>query len=347
MTRRRWLCLLTFLSLLCLGTLPVRAQSLLLPGERRLGNLRQLTSGGSNAEAYFSWDGQRITFQATRDGFACDQIFTMKADGSDLRLLSTGKGRTTCSFFMPGDREIIYSSTHLRGASCPPPPDRSQGYVWALYDYDIFIANADGTNVRRLTDNPRYDAELEGVAPDGTIVFTSHREGNLDLYTMDRNGRNLRRLTRKPGYNGGAFFSWDGKRIVYRAYHPKTEKELEDFKGLLARGLIRPRRAEIFVMDRDGGNKRQLTHNGAANWAPSFHPNGRQIIFSSNLHAPGTRDFDLYLMNADGTGLERLTNGGFNSFPFFSRDGKKLLFTSDRNAKGPREFNVFIADWIP
>ncbi|MFQ5895085.1 MAG: TolB family protein [Nitrospinota bacterium] len=318
-----------------------------MAGGHHLRNIRQLTFGGSNAEAYFSWDGKKVIFQATRDGFACDQIFTMKADGTDLRLLSTGKGRTTCSFFMPGDRQIIYSSTHLGDAACPPRPDRSQGYVWALYDYDIFIANADGSNLRRLTENPGYDAELEGVAPDGTIVFTSLREGNLDLYTMDRNGRNLRRLTHERGYNGGAFFSWDGKEIVYRAYHPKTPEEVEDFERLLAKGLIRPRRAELFVMDRDGRNKRKLTHNGAANWAPSFHPNGRQVIFSSNLHAPGTRSFDLYLTRIDGTGLERLTFGGFNSFPAFSRDGKRLLFTSSRGAKGPREFNIFLAEWVP
>jgi Tol biopolymer transport system component len=314
---------------------------------RHLKNLRQLTSGGSNAEAYFSWDGKRIIFQSSREGYKCDQIFTMKTDGSDVRLVSTGKGRTTCSFFMPGDKEIIYSSTHLQGEACPPRPDRSKGYVWALYDFDIFIANADGTNLRRLTRNPAYDAELEGVNPDGTILFTSHRDGNLDLYTMDREGKNLRRLTRKPGYNGGAFFSWDGKKIVHRAYHPKTPKELADFRKLLAQGLIRPKRAELIVMDQDGKNKRQITQNGAANWAPSFHPNGRQIIFSSNLNAPGTRNFDLYLINIDGTGLERVTFGVFNIVPIFSRDGKKILFASDRNAKSRREFNIFIAQWVP
>ncbi len=315
--------------------------------DRHLKNLRQLTSGGSNAEAYFSWDGKRIIFQSSREGYRCDQIFTMKTDGSDVRLVSTGKGRTTCSFFMPGDKEIIFSSTHLRGDACPPKADRSKGYVWALYDYDIFIANADGTNRRRLTRTPAYDAELEGVAPDGTIVFTSHRDGNLDLYTMDREGKNIRRLTREPGYNGGAFFSSDGKKIVYRAYHPQTSEEMADFRKLLAQRLIRPKKAELIVMDRDGKNKRQLTRNGAANWAPSFHPNGRQIIFSSNLHAPGTRNFDLYLINVDGTGLERVTFGGFNSFPFFSRDGKRILFASDRNAKSRREFNIFLADWAP
>lgn len=315
---------------------------------RHLLNLRQLTHGGSNAEAYFSWDGKRLIFQSTREGFRCDQIFTMNLDGSGLKLVSTGRGRTTCSAFLPGDREIIYASTHHKGPDCPPPPDRSRGYVWALYDYEIYRAKADGSNPVRLTFNPGYDAELEGVHPDGKrIVFTSLREGDLDIYTMDIEGGDLRRLTSKKGYEGGAWFSWDGRKIVYRAYYPETKEEMADYEELLSRGLIRPVRAEIFVMDADGSNKRQLTRNGAANWSPSWHPNGRQIIFSSNLHAPGTRNFDLYLINLDGTGLERITFGGFNSFPHFSPDGRRLVFVSDRGVKGPREFNIFLAEWKP
>ena len=321
--------------------------TLLDPKEgRHLADLRQLTFGGANAEAYFSWDGKALIFQSTRGGYNCDQMFIMKADGSNIRLVSSGIGRTTCGFFLPGNQRMIYASTHMRDAACPPRPDRSQGYVWALYDYDIYIANTDGTRLTRLTDNPGYDAE-GALSPDGkTIVFTSLRAGDLDIYTMDTGGQNLRRLTFEKGFDGGAFFSWDGSKIVYRAYHPQGPQEVADYEHLLAKGLLRPTRAEIFVMDANGENKRQLTHNGAANWAPAFHPNGHQIIFSSNLHAPGTRNFDLYLTNIDGTGLERISFGGFNSFPFFSPDGKKLVFSSDRLAKGSREFNIFVADWI-
>lgn len=336
------------LSLLACGTGIASDEGALLdPKEgRHLANLRQLTFAGANAEAYFSWDGRELIFQSTRGGDGCDQIYIMNADGSNTRLVSTGSGRTTCSFFLPGNQRMIYASTHMRDTACPPSPDRSHGYVWALYDYDIYIANTDGTHLRRLTDNPGYDAE-GALSPDGeTIVFTSLRAGDLDIYTMDTGGRHLRRLTFEKGFEGGAFFSWDGSKIVYRAYHPQTFEEVADYEHLLAKGLLRPTRAEIFIMDANGENKRQLTHNGAANWAPAFHPNGRQIIFSSNVHAPGTRNFDLYLIDIDGTGLERISFGGFNSFPFFSPDGKKLVFSSDRLAKGPREFNVFIVDWI-
>ncbi len=327
----------------------VQAREALLDARegRHLTNLRQLTFGGSNAEAYFSWDGRALIFQSTRQGHACDQIFTMNVDGSDIRLVSTGRGKTTCSFFLPGSRRIIYGSTHARSPECPPKPDRSHGYVWALYDYDIYVANADGTGLTRLTDNPRYDAE-GALSPDGkTIVFTSLRAGDLDIYTMDTAGGNVKRLTFEKGFDGGPFFSWDGSTIVYRAYHPKTPEEMAAYERLLSNDLLQPHQAEIFVMNADGSHRRQLTRNGAANWAPAFHPNGRQIIFSSNLHAPGTRSFDLYLVNIDGTGRERITFGGFQSFPFFSPDGSKLVFSSDRGATGTREFNVFIADWIP
>lgn len=314
---------------------------------RHLKSLRQLTFGGSNAEAYFSWGGKTLIFQSTREAYACDQIFVMNVDGSDVHLVSTGRGRTTCPFFLPGDQRIIYASTHARNPACPGKPDQSHGYVWALHDYDIYIGNVDGTDLRRLTDNPRYDAE-GALSPDGkTIVFTSLRAGDLDIYAMDTMGGNVRRLTLEKGFDGGPFFSWDGTRIVYRAYHPTTPDDVAAYERLLSMDLLRPHRAEIFVMRADGSERRQLTHNGAANWAPAFHPNGRQIVFSSNLHAPGTRSFDLYLVTTEGTGLERITFGGFNSFPFFSPDGKHLVFSSDRGATEPREFNIFIADWVP
>ena len=317
--------------------------------ETHLQNLKQLTFGGQNAEAYFSLDGGKIIFQSTRPPFECDQIFSMNVDGSDVRLLSTGKGRTTCGFFFLDGKRFIYASTHLSGDACPPAPDRSKGYVWPIYPaYEIFSADLDGSKLTRLTKSPGYDAEGT-ISPDGKkIVFTSMRSGDLDIYTMNADGSGIKRLTSEKGYDGGPFFSWDGQTIVYRAYHPKTKDELKEYESLLAQNLIKPTRAEIFMMSAEGANKRQITNNGAANWAPFLVPNNRQIIFSSNLHDPERTSFSLYLVNVDGTGLERITYGArFDSFPMLSRDGKKLVFASTRNAKEPREFNIFIADWAP
>jgi len=312
--------------------------------ETHLQNLKQLTFGGQNAEAYFSYDGTKLIFQSTRPPYECDQIFSMNADGSDVKLLNTGKGRTTCGFFFPDGKRILYTSTHLASDACPPAPDRSQGYVWPIYPaYEIFSANIDGYDMKRLTKNPGYDAEGT-ISRDGKkIVFTSMRSGDLDIYTMNANGSGTKRLTTEKGYDGGPFFSWDGKTIVYRAHHPKTKEELKEYESLLAQNLIKPTRAEIFMMSADGSNKRQLTNNGAANGAPFLHPNNRQIIFSSNMHDPERRSFSLYVINIDGTGLERVTYGSrFDSFLMFSRDGKKLVFASTRNAKESREFNIFI-----
>ena len=318
------------------------------PPEKHLRNVRQLTFGGQNAEAYFSGDGTHLIFQSQRDGHECDQIYTMRTDGSDIHMVSTGMGRTTCSYFFPDGSRILYSSTHLAGPVCPPKPDYSHGYVWAVYpSYDIFTARPDGTNLKRLTDTPGYDAEAT-ISPDGRkIVFTSMRDGDLDIYTMDIDGRNVRRLTDELGYDGGPFYSPDGKQIVYRAYHPKTPEEIARYKEKLARNLIEPNNFEIWVMNADGSNKRQVTHLGAASFAPYFFPDGKRIIFSSNVNDPKGRNFDLYMINTDGTGLQRITyNSVFNCFPMFSPDGKKLVFASNRNGKAPRETNVFIADWV-
>jgi Tol biopolymer transport system component len=317
--------------------------------ESHIANVRQLTSGGQNAEAYFSSDGKKLIFQSTRSKFKCDQIYTMNIDGSGLKLLSSGAGRTTCSFFFPDQKRFIYASTHLGGAACPPAPDRSHGYVWPIYPtYDIFSANMDGTGVTRLTKTRGYDAEGV-VSPDGKkIVFTSLRSGDLDIYIMSADGTGTRRLTREKGYDGGPFFSWDGKSIVYRAYHPKTAAEISEYESLLKQSLIKPTRAEIFIMNADGSHQRQITQNGAANWAPFLHPDNRQVIFSSNLHDPDRRTFSLYTVNLDGTGLKRLTSGArFDSFPMISKDGTKLVFASTRNAATATEFNIFIADWVP
>ncbi len=317
--------------------------------EHHIANLRQLTFGGQNAEAYFSPDGKKLVFQSTRDSFKCDQIYTMNVDGSDVKLLSGGVGRTTCSFFFSDQKRFIYASTQLGGEACPPPPDRSNGYVWPIYpSYDIFSANLDGTHLKRLTKNNGYDAEGV-VSPDGKkIVFTSLRGGDLDIYLMNSDGTSVRRLTNEKGYDGGPFFSWDGKQIVYRAYHPKTAAEISEYEALLKQSLIKPTRAEIYLMNADGSHQRQITDNGAANWAPFLHPNNQQIIFSSNLHDPERRTFSLYMINVDGSGLKRLTTGArFDSFPMISKDGSKIVFASTRNGADSTEFNIFIADWVP
>ena len=314
--------------------------------EKRLANLRRLTWGGQNAEAYWDATGSRLIFQSTRPPHGCDQMFTMSADGSELRRLTSGGGRATCGFFFPDGRRVIYASTHLAGAACPPPPDRSQGYVWPLYSsWDIFAADADGGNVQRLTHNDTYDAEC-AVSPDGRrIVFTSLREGDLDLYLMDADGSNVRRLTEAPGYDGGPFFSWDGRFIVYRASRPESREELDDHRALLGRGLVRPRRLDIYLMNVDGTGQRRVTRLAGANFAPFMHPSSRQIVFSSNLHDPAGRSFALYLVNVDGSGLERVTWAeSFASFPMFTRDGKRLVFCSGRGAAA-RDLDIFVADW--
>ncbi|HMF57517.1 MAG TPA: hypothetical protein VK619_14335 [Pyrinomonadaceae bacterium] len=324
------------------------AQSLTLAAERHLRNVRQLSFGGQNAEAYFSGDGRQLIFQSQRDGRECDQIYTMNTDGSRVQMVSTGTGRTTCSYFFPHRKRILYSSTHLGSTACPPRPDYSHGYVWPIYpSYDIFTARPDGSDLKRLTATPGYDAEAT-ISTDGRrIVFTSMRDGDLDVYTMDADGRHVKRLTTELGYDGGPFFSADGRQIVYRAYHPKTPEEIARYRQKLTENLIEPTVFEIWVMNADGSNKRQVTHLNAASFAPYFFPDGRRIIFASNLNDPGGRNFDLYMVNVDGTGLERITyNDTFDGFPMFSPDGKKLAFASNRNARVRGETNVFIADWV-
>lgn len=325
-----------------------RDDQLLLPNEKHLRNIKQLTFGGENAEAYFSSDGKQLILQSTRDGRGCDQIYTTNVDGSDVKMVSNGEGRTTCSYFFPGAKRILYSSTHLADKQCPPRPDFSQGYVWAVYPgFDVFTAKPDGSDIKQLTNTPGYDAETTITLDGRKLVFTSMRDGDLDIYSMDADGKNVRRLTNELGYDGGPFWSYDGKQIVYRAHHPKTDKDKADYTNLLKQNLIRPSVLEIWVMNADGSNKRQVTSNGKANFGPYFFPDGKRIIFSSNIDDPGGRNFDLYKINVDGTGLERITfNDTFDGFPMFSPDGKKLVFASNRNAKARGETNVFIADWV-
>lgn len=320
------------------------------PKEVHLRNIRQLTFGGENAEAYFSLDGQKVIFQSTRDSYKCDQIFTMNRDGSNVKLVSTGKGRTTCGYFTPDEKRIIYASTHLGSPDCPPPADRSEGYVWAIYrTFDIFSAKTDGTDLKRLTTTDGYDAEGT-ISPDGKkIVFTSARDGDLEIYDMNLDGTQQRRLTNELGYDGGAWHSQDSQWIVWRASRPKTPEEVTQYKNLFAKNLVMPVKLEIMVMRADGSDKRQITSNGAANFAPYFHPNGRQIIFASNVNNPNPRspNFDLYLVNRDGTGLQQITfDEGFDGFPMFTNDGRHLIWASNRHGRTEGETNVFIADWV-
>lgn len=337
-----------------------------IPAEHHLKNVRQLTFGRQNAEAYFSFDGTQLIFQSTNrwttDTYAdalspadtplgCYQMYVLDMNSGKIRMVSTGVGVTTCGYFFPGNRRVLYSSTHLKSPTCPPKPPRDGTYRWALDDYDIFSVKIDGQGMQRLTNTPGYDAEAT-ISPDGkTIVWTSVRDGDLDIYAMNIDGTHMRRLTDEPGYDGGAFFSPDSRRIVYRAQRVHTAEQTERYKALLAQGLVEPGQLEIFVMNADGSDKHQVTANGASNFAPSFFPDGRHIVFSSNVETRGgggRPSFHLYSIKDDGTGLERLTSQGhFNSFPMWSPDGKKLVWVSDRGAKAPGEFNVFLADWAP
>jgi len=327
---------------------PAPAAALLRPDETHLKNLRQLTFGGENAEAYWSPDGKRLIFQSRAELDGCDQAYVMEVATGEKRMVSTGRGRVTCAYFLEGGRRILYSSTHLHSPECPPRPDYSKGYVWPIYPgYDVVTADADGGSLRRLTETAGYDAEAT-LSPDGkAIVFTSVRDGDLEIYTMKADGTDVKRLTREPGYDGGPFFSPDGKRIVYRRDAPADEAGLLRYRDLLAQGLYAPGTLEIWVMDRDGANKRQVTRLGAASFAPFFHPDGRRIVFASNHPEPKGRNFDLYLVRDDGSGLERVTSDPtFDGFPMFSPDGKRLVFASNRGAKARGETNIFVADWV-
>jgi TolB protein len=319
------------------------------PLEPRLRNLQQITHGGENAEAYYSSDGTKLIFQATWPGISeCDQEYIMNTSGRNVHRVSNGKGRTTCGYFFPGGKRILFASTHRASPDCPPRPDFSKGYVWALYDYDIIVANADGSNPKVLFGKKgSYDAEAT-ISPNGKkIIFTSMRDGDLDLYSMNADGSNVKKLTNELGYDGGAFYSPDNKQIIYRAYHPATAKDSADYTGLLKEGLVRPTTLDLFIMNADGSNKRQITHNHAANFAPYMTSDGKQVIFSSNMDDPKGREFDIYLINVDGTGLERVTHTPqFDGFPMFSPDGKHLVFASNRGGKGPGETDLFIAEWV-
>ncbi len=325
--------------------------------EKHLKNIRQLTFGGDNAEAYWSFADDKLVFQATNTkwGVECDQIYVFDP-AVDLdstyrpQLVSTGKGRTTCSYFMPGDSTVIFASTHLANDDCPPTPERrSDGkYVWPIYDsFDIFVSNLKGEVVQQLTDEPGYDAEAT-LSPQGDkIVFTSMRTGDLELFTMDIDGGNVQQVTSGLGYDGGAFFSPDGKQLIFRSSRPKTEEEIKNYKDLLNEGLVQPTEMELYICNVDGSDLRQITNLGKANWAPFFHPSGQKVIFSSNHKSERGFPFNLYMINVDGTGLEQITfDDTFDSFPMFSYNGKMLVFASNRDNGGTRDTNLFLAEWV-
>lgn len=334
---------------LCAITAPQNDSTYLKPGESiHLKNINMLTEEGENAEAYLAFNEKELIYQSTQPGIKCDQIFIMSIDGSNKRMVSTGKGRTTCAYFLPGDSTILYASTHAADPECPPPPDRSKGYVWKLYDsFDIFFASRDGGNIKQITSANGYDAEAT-VSPAGDkIVFTSTRDGDPEIYVMNIDGSNQKRLTFEKGYDGGAFFSLDGSQIVFRASRPKTEKEIQDYAELVKDGLVRPTALEIYVMNSDGSNIKQVTNFGKASFAPFFHPDGKRIIFSSNVNSKkGPMNFDLYMINTDGSGFEQITfNETFDGFPMFTKDGRHLIFASNRNSKKTGDTNIFIAEW--
>jgi Tol biopolymer transport system component len=329
--------------------------SLIYPEETHFKSIRQITFGGDNAEAYWSFDDKQIIFQSNYKewGVECDQMFLMNVDetfkDSKPPMISTGLGRTTCAYFLPDNKSWVYGSTHLGGNECPPAPLRREGkYVWPIYDsYDIFVADLKGNITAQLTTEPGYDAEAT-VSPKGDrIVFTSIRTGDLELFTMNIDGSDVKQITHELGYDGGAFFSPDGSQLIFRSSRPKTEEEIEEYKDLLAQGMVTPTEMELYICNVDGSNLRQLTDLGGANWSPFFHPSGKKVIFSSNHENEAGFPFNLFMINTDGTGLEKISHDGvFDAFPVFSNDGKHIVFSSNRNNGGTHETNLFVAEWV-
>ena len=340
--------LITTLTTISMLTILVEAQDLKRPDEKHLTNIKQLTFKGENAEAYFSSDDSKLIFQSTRDDFECDQIFSMNVDGGDVRLISGGIGRTTCSYYNPTGDNIIYASTYMTDTKCPPPPSMEHGYVWAIYPgYDIYTADRDGSNLKPLIKSPGYDAEAVYSPDGGMIAFTSTRDGDLEIYIMKTADGSIWRVTNNPGYDGGPFFSPDGKKLVFRAQQFPTEEDLEEYKTLLKQDLVKPSRMEIYTINIDGTDRKKITDNGSANFAPYYHPSGEKIIYASDLADPRQHNFELYLIGTNGEDLERVTySDQFDGFPMFSYDGKKLVFASNRNNGGTRLTNIFIADWV-
>jgi Tol biopolymer transport system component len=325
--------------------------------ESHFRNIRQLTFGGDNAEAYFSFDSKWIIFQRTnpKEGINCDQMFVGKIPkpGKQFtyKMVGNGKGRTTCGAFMKDGKHIVYASTHLGADTCPPVPDRKKygnRYIWPLYDsYDIFMADLNGKIVKQLTTAKGYDAEAT-ISPDGEqMIYTSNKDGDIELYIMNLKTGAEKRITNTLGYDGGAWFSPDGTKLIWRASRPKTETEIKEYKDLLAENLVAPTNMEVFISNADGSNVRQVTSFGQANWAPSYFPDSKRIIFASNQEYKRGFPFNLYSINEDGSNLQKISHEKiFDAFPMFSPDGKKIIFCSNRNNGGTRDTNIFIADWV-
>ena len=325
--------------------------------ESHLRNVQQLTFGGDNAEAYWSFDGKYISFQRTsiKDGVPCDQIFYGKVpkqgEKFTFKLVSTGKGRTTCAILTKDGKHVIYASTHLNSEACPPTPDRAKygnRYIWPLYpSFDIFMADLNGKIVKQLTNASGYDAEAT-LSPDGKkMLYTSTKDGDIDLYIMDLKTGKEKKITNALGYDGGAWFSPNGKKIIWRASRPKTEAEIKEYKELLADNMVAPTNMEVFIANADGSDQKQVTSLGHANWAPSYMPDSKRIIFASNHEYKRGFPFNLYTVNEDGTDLKKVSHDkGFDAFPLFSPDGKKVIFSSNRFNGGTRDTNIFIADWV-
>lgn len=325
-----------------------RADSLIREGEKHFAELWQITFGGENAEGYFSSDGRHLVWQATREDWPCDQIYTYDLTTGAQKRVSTGTGRTTCAYWYDGDRRILFSSTHADADTCPPLPDYSQGYVWPLHEYDLYSVTPDGGDLQRMTDTPGYDAEATLSVDGAWIVFTSVRDGDLELYKMRPDGSDLTRLTHRDGYDGGAFFSRDGAWICYRTFYPQDSAAVADYKGLLARGLVRPTQMDLWVMRADGSDARQVTRDPGASFAPYFTPDGKALIYSSNRENPRGRNFDLFLVPVEGGTPEPVTREEtFDGFPMFSPDGRWLAFASNRGAKKRGDTNLFLARWKP
>ena len=339
------------------GIISTQNDSLLYEGEKHFANMQQLTFGGDNAEAYFSFDGKYIVFQKTyaKDGVPCDQIYVGKVPGPgekfEYKRISNGKGRTTCGAFLKDGKHVVFASTHVDADNCPPVPDRAKygnKYIWPLYSsYDIFVADLDGNIVKQLTNSKGYDAEAT-ISPDGKqMLYTSTKDGDIDLYIMNLKTGKEKRITSALGYDGGAWFSPDGKKIIWRASRPKTEAEVKEYKDLLAEDLVAPTNMEVFTANADGSNMKQVTSFGNANWAPAFMPDNKRIIFASNHQSKRGFPFNLFTINEDGSNLQKISaEKSFDAFPMFSPDGKKIIFCSNRNNGGTRDTNIFIADWV-
>jgi Tol biopolymer transport system component len=306
--------------------------------------IRQVTYGLARAgEGYFSPDGRSIIFQAVphfpasiyhrskpdEDGY---QIFLAELnENAAAKLVSTGKGRCTCSFFHPNGKSILFASTHLSPsdeAERPKGPaySRTARYRWEFPEsMDIFAADLDGHGLVRLTDAPGYDAE-GSYSPDGSqIVFTSFRDGDAEIYIMNADGTNARRITRAKGYDGGPFFSPDGKRIIYR-----SDRRNNDL-------------LQIYINNPEGTAERALTSNEFVNWGPFWHPDCRHIVYATSKH--GHSNYEIYLMDVDTGREERITyHEGFDGLPVFNPDGKRLMWTSSGRTDD-RKSQLFIADF--